>query len=712
VLASPTASGKTLIAEICALKHVLERGGKVVYLTPLRALAWEKYEEFQAYTVLEVSRGRRVRVGVSTGDLDSRTSWLGDYDILITTNEKCDSLLRHRSPWMEGVSLVVADEIHLIGNDRGPTLEVALTRLRQLNPRIQILALSATIRNADEVAEWLEAECVRTEWRPVPLREGVAYGDRIIFNDGSVKGLDPLHKQDAVNIALNSVLDGGQALIFVESRRRAQSMARAAAQALRGRLGKREETGLRKVSSEIVLRGEKTSLMEDLASAVSDGAAFHHAGLNREHRRLVEEAFKEGRIKILASTPTLASGVNLPARTAVIGSYRRYTPGYGMMEIPVLDYKQMSGRAGRPQYDEFGEAVLIAGSSDDQDYLMERYVFAQPERLDSRLAQEASLRGHTLAAVASHYAQTEKELIEFFGGTFYGHNYPMGNVKLILAAILSYLRREDLIEYEGDYIHATDFGQRVSELYVDPYSAVVIRDGLKHNTKEVTNFTWLHLICHTPDMRPILRPRRHEEGLLEDYAEERRDEFAIPLTDLGDYIERGQTLGEVKTAMVLGAWIQEISEGELMDKYGVAPGDRYSAARNADWLLYSTYELAGVLGMAEHRRHLGRLRDRVRYGVSEKLLPLVRLRGIGRVRARLLYNSGFQSVATLKRAPVGRLVEIPLIGARLAKVIKEQVGGVVDEAEWRGLDAVVSEQRALTDFVEEEPEEEAPPGDE
>ncbi len=148
VLASPTASGKTLIAEICALKHVLERGGKVVYLTPLRALAWEKYEEFQAYTVLEVSRGRRVRVGVSTGDLDSRTSWLGDYDILITTNEKCDSLLRHRSPWMEGVSLVVADEIHLIGNDRGPTLEVALTRRLGCEEAVAVSSCTAALHLA------------------------------------------------------------------------------------------------------------------------------------------------------------------------------------------------------------------------------------------------------------------------------------------------------------------------------------------------------------------------------------------------------------------------------------------------------------------------------------------------------------------------------------------------------------------------------------
>lgn len=703
VMASPTASGKTLIAELCAVKHIVERGGKVLYLTPLRALAWEKYEEFQAYTGLERRDGRKIRVGVSTGDLDSRTSWLADYDIVITTNEKCDSLLRHRSPWMEGVTLVVADEIHLIGNDRGPTLEVAIARLRQMSPKTQILALSATIRNPDEIAEWLNADYIKTNWRPVPLREGVAYNERIIFNDGSIKRLEPMHQRDALNIAVNSVTDGGQCLIFVESRRRAQSVARNAAQALAGGLGRKVKTELERISSEIALRGEKTSLTDELSSAVANGAAFHHAGLNREHRRIVEEAFRAGKIKILSATPTLASGVNLPARTAVIGSYRRFTPGYGMYPISVLEYKQMSGRAGRPQYDEYGEAVLIASSSDEQDALMENYVAAEPERLYSRLAQEAAIRGHTLAVVASDYAHTEQGLVDFFGQTFYGYHYPMGNIKLITAAILSYLRREDMILYKGDYIYATDFGRRVSELYIDPLSAVVIRDGLRRGAQEITDFTWLHLICHTPDMRPILRPRRRDEEAVETYLEEHVDEFAFPPHDLGDYIARGQLLGEVKTAMVLGAWIEEIPESDLLQKYAVAPGDRYSAVHNADWLLYSTYELAVVLGFADHRAHLRRLRDRVRYGVTEKLLPLVRLRGIGRVRARLLYNSGFPTIASLKRAPVGRLVEIPLIGPRLSKVIKEQVGGVVDEEEWRRLDAAVSEQRALTDFIEEEP---------
>jgi len=712
VMASPTASGKTLVAELCAFKHIIERGGKVLYLVPLRALASEKYEDFQAYSSLERRDGRKIRVGVSTGDMDSRTSWLADYDIVVTTNEKCDSLLRHRSPWMENVSLVIADEVHLIGNDRGPTLEVALARLRQLMPDLQILALSATIRNVDEVAEWLKAEWIKTDWRPVPLKEGVALNERIIFNDGSVKGLKPLNRLAPINIAMNSVLDGGQSLIFVESRRRAQSVAREAGNAFKGSLGKRDAVKLQEISAQISTRGEKTRLSDDLAKAVVGGAAFHHAGLSSAHRKIIEKAFKEGWIKILSATPTLAAGVNLPARTAVIASYRRFTPGYGMYPISVLEYKQMSGRAGRPQYDDAGEAVLIASSSDEQDALMENYVAAKPERLFSRLAQEAAIRGHTLAAIASDYAHTEPGLMEFFGETFYGYHYPMGNIKLILAGILSYLHREDMIQYKGDYIYATDFGRRVSELYIDPLSAVVLRDGLREDDIHFTDITWLHLICHTPDMRPKLRPRRGEMDAVESFLEEHRHELTVKLASDYDYVDYETTLGELRTTMILKAWIDETSENDLLEKYRVAPGDRYSAVHNADWLLYAAYELARVLEADEHRGHLRRLRDRMRYGVTEKLLPLVRLQGIGRVRAKVLYNSGFKSAASLKAAPLSRLVEIPLIGPRLAKTIKEQVGGVVDQDEWKRLDTDTSEQRSITDFFEEEPPETEDPQEE
>jgi helicase len=705
VLASPTASGKTLIAELCALKHILERSGKVLYLTPLRALTWEKYEEFQSYTQLVKPDGRKIRVGVSTGDMDNSSPWLEAYDIVICTNEKCDSLLRHRSHWMSGISLVVADEIHLIASDRGPTLEVCLARLRQMSPKIQVLALSATIRNAEEISEWLDAESVATDWRPVVLKEGIALGDHITFSDGAVRSLEPIHKQGQINLALNAISDGGQTLIFVESRRRAESTARAAANSLKRMLTKRQSVELVKVASEIMVHGEKTRLTDDLAYCVERGSAFHHAGLSRDHRRIIEEGFKRGLIKILSATPTLAAGVNLPARTVVIGSYKRFLPGYGMHPIKVLEYKQMSGRAGRPKYDDYGEALLIASSDDEFEYLMKDYILAPPERIDSLLAQESALRVHTLAAVASDYAHTEGGLLDFFGSTFYGYNYPSSGISIILGNILRYLSREEMIEYKGDMLRATDFGRRVSELYVDPFTAVILRDGLKKGALDVTDFTWLHLICHTPDMRPTLRPRRNDLELVETFYEDHRDEFAVPINQNEDYIEYEEFLGEVKTAMVLEAWISEVTENDLLERYNVQPGDRYTAVTNAEWLLYSAHELADVLGMPEPRLQLRKLRDRVKHGVSEKLLPLVRLRGIGRVRAQVLYNSGYTSIAKLKRADLSQLSSLPLIGPRIAKTIKEQIGGVVEEREWEWLKTAEMAQSALTEFIEENYEE-------
>ena len=225
----------------------------------------------------------------------------------------------------------------------------------------------------------------------------------------------------------------------------------------------------------------------------------------------------------------------------------------------------MSGRAGRPQYDKEGTALLIASSEDEQDYLMEDYILSRPERIDSRLAQESALRGHALAAIASDYAHSENSLLDFFGSTFYGYNYPTAGIKLILGSILRYLNREGMIEYDGDNLKATDFGRRVSELYIDPLTAVVLRDGLKRGALDVTDFTWLHLICHTPDMRPILRPRRNDMELVENYLEDHRDEISYQMSEGYDYIDYEEALGEVKTAMVLEAWISEVSENDLLE---------------------------------------------------------------------------------------------------------------------------------------------------
>jgi len=701
VLASPTASGKTLIAELCALKQILEKNGKVLYLTPLRALASEKYEEFKKYSAVRKPNGRRIRVGISTGDYDSSDPWLERYDIIIATNEKADSLLRHRARWMSEISLVVADEIHLLNeSERGPTLEVVLARLMQVNPEAQILALSATIQNAQEAAEWLKAEYVTTEWRPVVLKEGVLLNDEVQLKDGSTYKIGKQSRNPAINLALHIVKAGGQALIFASTRRNAVSLARKAAADLEQTLSRPLKRSLEHVAKKILATGEKTRISELLAELVRRGAAFHHAGLGGQHRRIVEDAFRDGKVKVLAATPTLAFGVNLPARRVIIHDYRRYEPGYGYYPITVLEYKQMAGRAGRPRYDKVGEALLIARTDDERDYLMESYVFAKPERVWSKLAVERILRSHVLATIAADFAHTEQGVYEFFGKTFYACQYDARAMENLIGKILRFLYEEEMIEVSGGNIYATRFGRRVSELYIDPVSGVIIRDALRQRAPVITEISFLHLISHTPDMFPKLRPSSREIDELSLFVDEHRDEFMFEVpNEWADRIAYEEFLGEAKNTWVLKAWIDEKSEDEMIELFHVQPGDLYRLIETAKWLLYAAHELAVLFKHKDLLPKIAGLTERVSKGVRAELLPLTRLEGIGRVRARILYNSGLKTIKDLKRAPLERLTGLPLIGPRLAKKIKEQVGGFVKSAEWKKLKNEEEwKQKAITEY--------------
>ncbi|MGB9959418.1 MAG: DEAD/DEAH box helicase [Candidatus Bathyarchaeales archaeon] len=701
VLASPTASGKTLIAELCALKHVLEKEGKVVYLSPLRALASEKYEEFRKYSVITKPDGKRVSIGISTGDYDSSDPWLERYDIIVSTNEKMDSLLRHKAKWMDEISLVIADEVHLLNEaERGPTLEVVLARLMQTNPEIQILALSATINNVEEIAGWLQAEYVTTEWRPIVLKEGILLHNEIQFKDGDAKKIEKETGNPAINLALNTVKTGGQALIFASTRKNAVTIAKKAAAKIEQALSKTMKRALEREAEKILAAGEKTSISELLAELVKCGVAFHHAGLGGAHRKIIEDAFREGKIKVLTATPTLAFGVNLPARTVIIQDYRRYEPGYGYYPISVLEYKQMSGRAGRPKYDKIGEAILIAKTGDEADYLMESYVLAKPERIWSRLAVERILRSHVLATIAADYAHTEYGVYDFFSKTFYAFQYDVGAIKHIIARILKYLYDEEMIDASGGNIYATKFGKRVSELYIDPVSAVVIRNALRQKPAFLTDLSLLHMVAHTPDMRPLLRPYSSELDKLAVFMEEHRDEFLVPVpNEWEDRINYENFLGEVKTAMTLKAWIEEKSEDEIIERFHVQPGDLYRTIESAKWLLYATNELAVLFGNNEVQPLTLELMERVEKGVKKELLPIVKLEGVGRIRGRILYNAGYKTIEDIKHAKIEDLMNLPLIGPKLAKKIKSQVGGFVKKDTWEKIEKGEEwKQKALTEY--------------
>jgi helicase len=704
VLASPTASGKTLVAELAILKRVTEGQGKALYLTPLRALASEKYDEFQKYSNVKKPDGHKVRIAITSGDYDRSDERLGNYDIVIATNEKADSLLRHKAKWISDVLLVVADEVHLLNEaGRGPTLEVVMTRLRKLNPNTQLLALSATVRNAAEVADWIGASAITTEWRPVPLKEGVYCQNEIHFKDGSSQTIQPITGNPIMDIALDTLREGGQALLFTETRRSAVQTGKRAAAALSRMISPREKRSAELVAHKIRTSGEKTQLGEMLANQVAQGVGFHHAGLHAAHRRIIEDAFREGKIKILAATPTLAAGVNLPARLVVITSYERYEAGYGRYPISVLEYKQLCGRAGRPKYDEYGEAVLIAQTEEDRDALLENYVLAEPERLWSKLGVEKVLRPHVLSTIAMGFAHTDEGLRDFFSSTFYAYQYGPRAISSRMADILKYLANEQMIDYDGQELVATRFGRRVSELYIDPVSAVIIRDGLYRRATNLTEFSYLHLIARTPDIAPRVYPRRGEDEKLAAMATERVEQFMCEIPDelLGSFDpEYEDFLSEVKTAAVLMDWIEETSEDAILNAHRVEPGDLMRLVQISDWLLYSAHELAELFGHKDLRKPLGQLRVRMEKGTKADVVPLLSLQGVGRVRARALHTAGFKTIEDIRKASPSELATVPLIGTVLAKKIKEQAGGLIKSEEWEELKSIrdETEQSLLTEY--------------
>jgi helicase len=704
VLASPTASGKTLVAELAILKKVTEGQGKALYLTPLRALASEKYDDFQRYSDVKKPDGHKVRIAITSGDYDRSDERLGSFDVVIATNEKADSLLRHKAKWISDVALVVADEVHLLNEAaRGPTLEVVITRLRKLNPNIQLLALSATVRNAAEVADWIGASAITTEWRPVPLKEGVYCQNEIHFKDGSSKTIHPFTGNPIMDIALHTLHEGGQALLFTETRRSAVQTGKRAAAVLSKVTSPREKRASELVAHKIRTSGEKTQLGEMLADQVTQGAGFHHAGLHSAHRRIIEDAFREGKIKILAATPTLAAGVNLPARLVVITSHERYEAGYGRYPISVLEYKQFCGRAGRPKYDEYGEAVLIAQTDEERDALLENYVLAEPERLWSRLGVEKVLRPHVLSTIATGFAHSDEGLRDFFSSTFYAYQYGPRAIGSRLADILKYLAKEEMIAYDKRELVATRFGRRVSELYIDPVSAVVIRDGLYRRATNPTDFSYLHLIARTPDIAPRVYPRRGDDEKLAAMAAERAEQFMCEIPDelLGSFDPGYEDfLSEVKTAAVLLDWIEETSEDAILSAHRVEPGDLMRLVQISDWLLYSAYELAELFGHKDLRKPLGQLRLRVEKGTKADVIPLLSLQGVGRVRARALHNAGFKVIEDIRKASPSELATVPLIGTKLAKKIKEQAGGLIKSEEWEELRSIrdETEQSLLTEY--------------
>lgn len=643
ILSTTTASGKTLIAELAIIK-ALESGNKAVYIVPLKALAYEKFSEFKKYEKL----GFKIKLEV--GDLDSSKYHRRiDFDILVATAEKCDSILRSRPEWFQNVKVLVLDEVHLIATDRGPVYEILAAKFKKLFPDIQILGLSATIGNPDELAEWLNANLVKSEWRPVELKEYAIVG----------KALKKIG-----NLTNDSISAGGQVLIFVNSRRSSESLANELGSKLKLNVDKK----LEKISDEILdSLSSATEQCKKLANCVKSGIAFHHAGLVNKQRTLVEDSFRNGLIKVIVATPTLAAGVNLPSRLVIVRDLKRYTSD-GHQYIPVIEYKQMSGRAGRPKYDSNGESIIIAKTESEKEFIEEKYINGEVEPIYSLLGVEPVLRFHILASIASGFTRTLDSLIEFFGSTFFGYQYGVDEkFHDLIQKIISELREWKFIVANDRFLLATPVGNRVSELYIDPLTAYnyITLLTIAESKNKFTSIGLLEILSEATEIRPLLRVKSSDESNVWEDAFSIEDQL---LRDLTGFELDWEFLNRFKTARMFEDWTNEKTEQHILDRYGVAPGQLNHKLEIMEWLSYSASELSNILKFKNSYNELKKLEIRIKYGIKNELIPLVQIKGIGRVRARKLYNSGIKTPADLKKASVERISKI--IGIKTAEKIK------------------------------------------
>jgi helicase len=668
VVASPTASGKTLIAEIAFLRHFL-RNKKSVYIVPLKALAMEKYHEFR-----DKYESLGMRVGISIGDLDSADPWLGNYDLIVLSNEKMDSLLRHDVKWIKDISLVIIDEIHLLNDvSRGPTLEIVLTRLKEYAQ--QLIALSATIKNSEDIAKWLNAELVRSDYRPIKLHKAVSYPEKdnyvIDFEEKNELIFD---NSDESVLLYDTVRRNKQALIFVSTRRSAEAAAEKINVTEFLKQGDREK--LAELSDEIEnALSAPTRQCRRLAKVVKNGVAFHHAGLVAKQRKLIEDGFRQGVIKFITATPTLAFGMNLPAWRVLIRDSKRFDSNYGSAYIPVLEIQQMMGRGGRPKYDKEGEAIIISKSKNDAEDLKERYIRGEPEPIYSKLSVEYALRMHTLSLIASQVCKSYSELREFFSKTFFAYQYgSVDDVMNKIDRVLKQLEEFRFIKYEEEdiggfvpafeltkdkKIAATKIGKRVSELYIDPLSA----NTLIQNFRQMNDIEYLLVLDDCVEMYPLLGAKKSDDFLEDEIM--RHEIKDVP--DIWSY-EYEEFLDRFKTSLVFYEWMSEMGEDKILDKYGIAPGELYNKTNNAEWLLFAAGELAILLNKKDVANNFNKLRLRIKYGVKEELLKLIAMKGIGRARARMLYKAGIKTPKDVKNASLETLKKI--LGPKIAENVK------------------------------------------
>ena len=645
IIAIPTASGKTVLGVMAALNAVLN-GGKAVYAVPLISIQNEKVKEFKKFE----------QFGIKVGKHPSSS------DLAVMVFESFDAITRFSWNTLRDIDLLIVDEFHMIGEySRGPTIECAITRSRILNPGMRIIALSATLKNMNELSSWLDAHVVQHDFRPVPLYKDVL----------TTEEMETKNKNEVIVKILNtSIEESSQALVFVSTRRFTESLAKYTSGKIKRRISPDQRSKFHEVSQKLLdvprKRGSlPTEVCLKLAECVENGVAFHHAGLFDKQKEIIEDEFRAGNLLMITATPSLMYGVNLPSKNVVIRDYTRWT-SQGPQPIPVFDYEQMSGRAGRPGYDTEGYSYLIAKSVDEAYNLKEHYVYGEIETTNSKLIENRdAVYRQIITQIASTLAKKPADLLEFFAKTFYG--FQMGNNEYSnslgidsmgyeINNSLEFLVQNGIIMPTPDGLKTTEFGMLIAKSKYTVETAVRLREFATRSS-EINTSQLLYEICKTPDMPRIsFKGRKSKEPV-----RDKLNKAEVFVVDIGN---------TEATAATLMEWMDERNEYEIENAFNVYAASTRRSAYEASLLVKFFKNICNVINFYSGVDVLDMMSARLYYGVKPDIIPMVvSIKRLGRKRARSLVKAFGEDLRYITRE---ELLKIDGIGPKTAEAILEK----------------------------------------
>ncbi|KAH9039430.1 Sec63-domain-containing protein [Lactarius deliciosus] len=517
LLCAPTGAGKTNVAMLTILNELGKwrdevtgtfnlDAFKIVYVAPMKALVQEMVGNFTARL-----SPFGIKVGELTGDSQMTKQQIAETQIIVTTPEKWDVITRKNSDtsYTNLVRLLIIDEIHLLHDERGPVLEsiVARTirRMEQTSDYVRLVGLSATLPNYHDVATFLRVDQSKglfyfdASYRPCALQQQFIG----VTEKKAIKRYQVMNE-----VCYEKVLDQAgknQTLVFVHSRKETAKTAKFIRDMA---IEKETITQFVKPDSAVreILTEEANNVKDgNLRDLLPFGFAIHHAGMTREDRGLVEELFADGSIQVLVCTATLAWGVNLPAHAVIIKGTQIYNPEKGRwVELSSQDVLQMLGRAGRPQFDTYGEGVIITNHAELQYYLS---LLNQQLPIESQFVSK--LADNLNAEVVLGTIRNRDEAVQWLGYTYYyvrmlkspalygvGADYQDDDPGLIqkradiIHSAAAILEKCNLIKYEraSGRFQSTELGRIASHYYVTHNSMSVYNQHLRPTMSQLELF--------------------------------------------------------------------------------------------------------------------------------------------------------------------------------------------------------------------------------